>query len=262
MKSVDFKNNHEAARGEANSSVLQHTSSKIKDLLPSASVSSETSLIVLNAVYIKGYWQHPFQWRYTRAQEFHLDSEHSVLVDMLFQDRGYRVGRSQLLRARALEIPYRGHGASVVILLPNDIDGLPYLQNALTTTSLCAILSSLQMVMNVELSLPKFKLDEGLLLKDTLKVLGVKDLFTPGDADLSGIFEAGRPAVSDVVHKTFLKIDEGGTDASSATAMTSLACSATMPLHVTRFVVDHPFMFIIKSNEPDTVLFMGSVRNP
>nr|XP_050030110.1 leukocyte elastase inhibitor B-like [Dermacentor andersoni] len=262
VKSVDFRNSHEAARQEANAWVAQETASKIREVIPPGIVDADTASILLNAVYVQGFWQSPFQWRYTRPQEFHVDSGNSVLVDMLYQDRTYRVGHSDALNARAVEIPCRGLKVSMVIVLPDAPDGLALLQERLTPARLCELLSSLNMVMNVELSLPKFKLDTSILLKDSLVALGAKEVFAPGYADLSGAFEIGRPAVANVVHKTFVEVDEGGMDAACWSAMTTPMWCATMPLYSTRFVVDHPFMFLIKSNEPDVIISLGSVRRP
>ncbi|XP_037572330.1 leukocyte elastase inhibitor B [Dermacentor silvarum] len=262
LKCVDFRKSHEAARQEANAWISQETTSKIRELLPPGIVDADTASILLNAVYVQGFWQSPFQWRNTRPQEFHVDSGNSVVVDMLYQERTYRLGHSDALRARALEIPCRGLKVSMVVVLPDAPDGLGLLQERLTLTRLCALLSSLNMVMNVELSLPKFKLDSSILLKDSLSALGAKEVFAPGCADLSGIFETERPAVANVVHKTFVQVDEGGMDAACWSALTRPACCATIPLYTTRFVVDHPFMFLIKGNDPDVIICLGSVRRP
>lgn len=136
------------------------------------------------------------------------------------------------------------------------------LEENLSSSRLFALLGSLETVHNVQLSLPKFKIEHGMVLDETLFALGVKDLFTPDSVDLSGIFENQCPAVSRVVHKAFVQVDEEGTEAAAKIKMMPPACDAGMPLQATRFVVDHPFMFIIKTNEPDLILFMGSVRKP
>ncbi|KAH7965182.1 hypothetical protein HPB49_004587 [Dermacentor silvarum] len=94
---------------------------------------------------------------------------------------------------------------------------------------------------------------------ETLKDLGVKDLFTPGKADLSGIFESGRPAVSEVIHKAAVEVYEEGTEPAASTTVV-IESTGTIAAQAVRFVVDHPFMFLIKSNEPEVILFMGSVR--
>ncbi|KAL1448137.1 hypothetical protein MTO96_044143, partial [Rhipicephalus appendiculatus] len=253
VKSVDFRHGHEAARQEANAWVSQQMASKIRDLIPPGIINAGTSSILLNAVYVQGFWQSPFQWKNTRPQEFHVDSENSVVVNMLYQDHSYKMAHSEVLRARALEIPCRGHKVSMVIVLPDAQDGLALLQERLTPSRLCHLLSSLSLVMDVELSLPKFTVDSSIALKDSLCALGAKELFCPFSADLSGMFESARPALADMIHRTFVQVDEGGMDAACWCALTTSACCASLPLYPKRFVVDHPFMFLIKANEPDQV---------
>lgn len=262
IKTADFSKNAEKVRLEVNSWASERTASRIRELLPPGSVDAKTALIVLSAIGFKGFWQWPFMWRETRPQNFLLDSMGFVTVDMMFQDRSYKLGRSEDLKARALEVPYRGQKVSLVILLPDDVYGLSVLEENLSSSRLFALLGSLETVHNVQLSLPKFKIEHGTVLDETLFALGVKDLFTPGSVDLSGIFENECPAVSHVVHKAFVQVDEEGTEAAAKIKMMPPACDAGMPLQATRFVVDHPFMFVIKINEPDLILFMGSVRKP
>ncbi|XP_050037005.1 ipis-1-like [Dermacentor andersoni] len=261
IRTVDFKKGHEAVRLEANAWISQQTVSKIRDLLPPGSVDAGTALILLNAVYFKGFWKSPFRAADTAPRNFHLDSRNTVRVDTMFQhSESYRLGSSNELRARALEIPYRGGTMSMVILLPDGIEGLPFLERQLSWERLSSLLRCLKRSNNVQLSLPKLKLEQRHVLNDVLKALGAVDLFTPGVADLSGMFQDARPAVSDIVHKTFLQVDEEGTEAVNAAAiMLRSTLRKWRPAH---FTVDHPFMFIIKSKEPDVILFIGSVRRP
>ncbi|XP_050037761.3 ipis-1-like [Dermacentor andersoni] len=263
IRSVDFVKDSEAVRVEANAWVSEKTASKIQELLPAGSVCAGTALILLNAIYFKGFWRSPFEEAHTATRDFHLDSKNTVQVDTMFQEsQSYKIGSSKDLRARALEMPYRGGKVSMVILLPDDVEGLPFLEKRISSERLRTLLGSLQENNSVQLSVPKFKLERSLVLNDVLKALGVVDLFTPEVADLSGIFEGGKPAVSDAVHKTFLQVDEDGTEAAAATGMVLQLLSAAINLRPTYFTVDHPFMFIIKTNEPDIILFVGSVRKP
>ncbi|KAH7978591.1 hypothetical protein HPB49_005956 [Dermacentor silvarum] len=261
IRSVDFVKDHEAVRLEANAWVSEQTASKIQDLLAPGSVGASTALILLNAIYFKGFWRSPFEAADTAPRDFHLDSNNTVQVDTMFQEsESYKIGSSKDLRARALEMPYRGGKMSMVILLPDDVEGLPFLEKRLSPERLSALLGSLRRNDSVQLIVPKFKLERCLVLNDILKALGVVDLFRRGVADLSGIFEGSKPAVSDVVHQTFLQVDEEGTEAAAATGVTLMLCSAAINMQPTHFAVDHPFMFIIKANEPDIILFVGSVR--
>lgn len=262
MRSVDFKNNHEKVRLEANAWVSEQTASKIQNLLPKGSVNPGTVLILLSAIYFKAFWESPFPSSSTRREKFHLDSHTSMEIDMMFQKKNYKIGHSKELKARALELPYRGGKASMIIILPDDTEGLSLLEKSLKSTTLSALMNGLGEAQEVTLGVPKFKLERDYTLKDTLQALGVKDLFEPGVADLSGIFESGNPAVSNVIHKAFIQVDEEGTEAAAAAAVEGVGSSGPTPEKIPPFVVDHPFMFLLTSKKPDVVLFVGSVRKP
>lgn len=109
----------------------------------------------------------------------------------------------------------------------------------------------------VGLSLPRFRIEYSVNLKKTLNVMGIRDLFT-SKADLSGIDGKKDLMVSAAVHKAFVEVNEEGTEAAAATAMVIRKKCAVRAIH---FTVDHPFMFFIRSHDPDVILFAGSVRD-
>ncbi|KAH7942397.1 hypothetical protein HPB49_023870 [Dermacentor silvarum] len=129
------------------------------------------------------------------------------------------MGHSTELKAKLLKIPYVGKKCSMVILLPDDVEGLSFLEEKLSESTLSSALGSLAMTNDVELTLPKFKFESPTLLRRTLDALGAKDLFSTERANISGIFENGRPSVSDVIHKAFLEVDEASTEAAASTAV-------------------------------------------
>ncbi|KAH7941856.1 hypothetical protein HPB49_017978 [Dermacentor silvarum] len=260
IMSVDFKKNPESVRKEANKWVSVETKSKIKELIPPGSVTESTVFIILNAIYFKGTWQQRFDERHSKNKPFHLNSRSSVEVEMMFQrEARFKVGQSTELKATLVEMPYIGETFSMVILVPDEVEGLPFLEGQLTESRLRSALNSLAMKDNVELTLPKFKLEYSASLNDALSALGAKDLFSDS-ADLSGIFESGKASVSQVFHKAFVQVDEEGTEAAAATAEIGMGSSAPSDKPVTSVVVDHPFMFLIRKNEGNVILFMGSVR--
>ncbi|XP_037508764.1 leukocyte elastase inhibitor B-like [Rhipicephalus sanguineus] len=229
-------------------------------MLRPGSVDSRTALVLTSAISFKSFWQFPFPPVNTILQNFRIDSKTNVRVNMMFTDSSFKVGHSEELGARALEIPYRGEKASMVILLPDEVDGLYCLEESMTGTRISMLLANMRLVQDVQVSLPKFKFDYTLPLKETMEDLGVKDLFTPGEADLSGIFESGRPAVSEIIHKAVVEVNEEGTEPSTSMTSAVIESAGKVAAQAMRFTVDHPFMFLIKSNEPDVILFMGSVR--
>lgn len=259
VRAVNFKKRYESVRVETNHWVSKHTGHKIKNLLPHGSVNAGTTLVLINAIHFKAFWESPFEKLLTRLQHFFLDSSKSITVPMMRQMGGFNVGHSEELKSRALEMPYVGGKCSMVILLPDEIDGLSLLEEKLSESTLRTLLASLK-AEDVHLAVPKISLKAGQSMKDALRAMGVKHLFNEG-ADLSGIFEDVPTFLSDVVHEAWLKVDEEGTEAAAATVDIGVG-AATPPREVlrTHFVVDHPFMFLVRSVNPDVVLFLGSVR--
>uniref|UniRef100_A0A224YES6 Serine protease inhibitor n=1 Tax=Rhipicephalus zambeziensis TaxID=60191 RepID=A0A224YES6_9ACAR len=259
VHTVDFKERYEGVRVESNAWVSKHTGHKIKNLLPPGSINAGTTLVLMNAVHFKAFWEFPFEKLLTRPQNFFLDSSKSVTVPMMRQMGDFKAGHSEELKSRALEMPYRGGKCSMVFLLPDEMEGLSLLEEKLSESSLRTLLASLK-VDDVHLAVPKISLRAGQSMKDTLRAVGVKQLFEKG-GDLSGIFEDAPTSLSDVVHEVWLQVDEEGTEAAAATAAIVAGSAApSRDVSETHFVVDHPFMFLVRSIDPDVVLFMGSVR--
>lgn len=258
LKSVNFGKEHERIRLEINSWVEEVTASKIKDLLDEDSIDRLTALALVNAVYFKGLWATQFRLKATWPSSFYLDLKRTTRVDMMHQEGDYRISSSDKLQARALEIPYRGGKTSMVILLPDAVEGLSYLEEHLSAGALMELLQKLKMTSEVDVYLPKFKVEQKISLKYSLNALGVKYLFT-SEADLSGISPKTELAVSDVVHRVLIEVDERGTEAAAATCdvICHQCAYSTM-----QFMVDRPFMFLIRCHEPDLILFAGSVRRP
>ncbi|XP_075556704.1 ipis-1-like [Dermacentor variabilis] len=260
IKSVDFKENPESVRKEVNEWVLEITYSKIKELLPPGSVTKDTVFIIANAIYFKSMWENQFHKRDTKKQTFHLDSRSNTTVEMMFKSEApFKVGRSKELKATLVEIPYIGGIFSMVILVPDEVEGLSFLEGQLSESHLRSALESLAMKGNVGLTLPKFKLEYSASLKEALSALGAKLLFSDS-ADFSGIFENGMASVSQVFHKTFIQVAEEGTEPAAATEEAGTGSGGPSYNLVTRVVVDRPFMFLIRKNEGNVILFMGSVR--
>ncbi|XP_075556706.1 ipis-1-like [Dermacentor variabilis] len=256
VRLVGFKERAEGVRDEANAWVSKHTAHKIKDLLPPGSVNATTILVLMNAIYFKGFWEFPFQKMLVKPRTFHLDSNKSVTVKMMSQVGSFKVGRSEELKSRAVEMLYKGGKCSMVIILPDDVEGLSLSEEKLSESSLVSLLANLTMDNDVQLTVPRFKLEAGQSMKDPLRAMGVNYLFEEDEGDLSGIFEEVMTHLSDLVHKVLLQVDEGGTAMAAAAVETAIAS----PVGVTPLVVDHPFMFLIRSIESDVLLFMGSVR--
>ncbi|CAN8019288.1 unnamed protein product [Ixodes persulcatus] len=255
VEKVDFKRNAEKTRLQVNTWVEEVTQSKIKNLLAEGTVDEFTSLIIINAVYFKGLWHDQFDSKRTSQQEFHVTADRTKMVDMMHQKQRFRMCRHPNFKVSALEIPYKGQKTSMVILLPEEMDGLADLEETLTASKIREIIQELSYQGDIELSLPRFKLEHTVGLKKVLAAMGIEDMFDPLKCDLSGISPDNAVVVSDAVHKAFVEVNEEGTEAAAATAMVMLCCMS----FPTRFTVDHPFLFLIRCHDPDVILFIGSV---
>ena len=149
---------------------------------------------------------------------------------------------------------------SMAIFLPGEIDGIGDLEKNFTAANVGKWLASTRS-QEVDVLLPKFKLETKFSLSDTLKSLGMPDAFSDA-ANFSKMTEAEGLFISDVLHKAFVEIDEEGTEAAAATAVMIRPTSAVVPRPDPRFVADHPFLFLIRDQKTGAILFMGRLSDP
>jgi serpin B len=257
MRLVDFKAKSEEARHTINRWVEDNTKKKIKDLIPPGGVTPLSRLVLTNAVYFKGKWDKEFNKDNTGSQDFWVTDKRKISVPFMHLDEEYFVYYSDK-DLQAIELPYKGGAISMLVLLPAEKQGLSRVENLLTREKLATIESGLRRC-SVELSLPKFKLEWELSMNKTLAQLGIRAAFSR-NADFSGINGKQDWFISDVFHKAFVIVNEEGTEAAAATGVVMAA--KALPLMPLVFRADHPFIFIIKDNRSQSILFMGRVMNP
>ena len=222
-------------------------------MLPEGSITSATRLVLTNAIYFSAAWEEPFEASDTRDLPFWIGGDAQVVVPTMHQvtKRGYGAGAGY----KAGELSYDGGQLSMVVVVPDDLAAF---EASLDAQKLKDVLGSLSEHM-LDLTLPKFRFEAPLGLKDILVEMGMTDAFTPGAADFSGIDGTRNLVITDVLHKGFVAIDEKGTEAAAATAVivgeTSLPQPATL-------VVDRPFLFVIRDNPTGAILFIGRVVDP
>jgi len=258
---VDYSAASDAARLQINQWVEQKTASKIKNLLRPGSINALTRLVLVNAIYFKGDWALPFYEARTRKERFYLDQDEAVQVPMMSQLDDFRYGENRQLQV--LELPYAGRDLSMLLLLPKKRTGLSKLEKDLSAENLQQWTQTL-VSREVQVFLPKFKTEVQFDLKSTLQALGVTDAFIPGTADFSGMDgKPGRLSIGTAVHKAFIEVNEEGTEAAAATgigmSITSVAPARPKPVV---FRADHPFVYIIRDKQTNSILFMGKVTNP
>lgn len=264
-EAADFKGAAEATRQRINAWVEEQTEKRIRGLIPAGGVDALTRLVLVNAIYFLGDWAEPFPARATGPAPFHLSKTKSKDVPMMRRSGSLRFVRSEAAGVRAVELPYKGETLSMVLLVPEAVDGLPALEAQLTSEWVDKLLAGLAPV-QVALGLPRFQIDpaESLSLGDTLSGLGMPTAFDKMKADFTGIANPPDPLdrlyISAVFHKAFVKVDEVGTEAAAGSAV-SMAVRAAAPARVEKVEADRPFIFLIRDTS-GTVLFIGRVSDP
>jgi len=256
-ETVNFAQSAEAT-DTINNWVEGKTNNKIKNLLSPSDVNSGTRAVLVNAIYFKGNWEHKFHKDATRKEPFWVTPTESVEVDFMHNKQDYFYGALPDLDATALELKYNGSDVSFLIILPNKRDGLPALEASLQNVDLSEVTKQLYKT-EVEIAIPKFKVEFKLDLVETLKKLGFKQLFTDS-ADFSSLLDSPEPLkVGKVIHQAFIDVNEEGAEAAAATGITIKVKSARINLHLKHFHADHPFFFGIvqKTESSTTTLFSG-----
>ncbi|XP_042134254.2 leukocyte elastase inhibitor [Peromyscus maniculatus bairdii] len=261
---VDFQQASEDARKAINQWVKGQTEGKIPELLAEGVVNSMTKLVLVNAIYFKGLWKEKFMKQDTTDAPFRLNKKDTKMVKMMYQKKKFPFGYIQDLKCKVLEMPYQGEELSMIILLPEDIEdttmGLKKIEEQLTLEKLNEWTKRENLeTIDVHVKLPRFKLEESYTLNSNLGRLGVQDLFSSDKADLSGMSGSRDLFISKIIHKSFVEVNEEGTEAAAATGGIAMFC---MLLPEEEFTVDHPFIFFIRHNPTANVLFLGRVCSP
>ena len=261
LKNVDFTDDmeKEKTRKEINAWVEHQTNNKIKDLLSQNDLSSLTRMVLVNAIYFYGKWAEPFKKAETRPDDFFLSERTRIKVPFMNQDGRYNYFEDS--KIKAIEIPYKGNKASMVIFLPNKKNGMAAFENWFNYKYYLDIIASFQSI-TVKLSLPKFQSTCKTDLENTLSQMGMPLAFSPDSADFSGMTGKRDLFISKIIHQAFIDVSEQGTEAAAATAVTMVCTSAPNSPQPKVFDADHPFVFLIKDNTTGSILFMGKVMNP
>lgn len=256
VRLVDFIGASEPSRKTINAWVEKETEDRIKDLLSEGTITPLTRLVLVNAVYFNGAWQHPFTESATKPAPFHAEGGDVSAPTMHVEAAlPYATGSTW----EAIALPYEDTRLQLVVVLPKG-GTLSSLEATLDEKTLGSIGDSLAND-QIALSMPKFKIEGGSVsLKPALDALGMKKLFVPGAADLTGMRKEGGLYVSDVVHRAFVEVDEKGTEAAAATAVVVGTTSAPPPAKPV--AVDRPFAFFLRDVPTKTVLFAGHVTDP
>ena len=238
-----------------NAWVNDQTHGKIKDII--SAIPDDVMMYLINAIYFKGDWTQQFDKDLTAPLPFHLQDGSTVSVPTMTYGTMASIRTTATPTARIIDLPYGGAAFSMTIVLPDENVTVDSVLSTMTLNDWNSWIAALDSA-KAELYLPKFKLENNLSLVNPLAGLGMGIAFTDF-ADFSRINRDGGLKITDVLHKTYVDVNEEGTEAAAVTAVvvgTTCACGP-QPVRV-----DRPFVFALRENLSGTILFMGVIRQP
>jgi serpin B len=238
--------------------VRRNTSGRIEEIVASP-IDAETIMFLINAIYFKANWASQFDRDLTQNAPFFLADGSQTTVEMMSHEDEVPIRYLWDLdkHIEVVDLPYGGRAFSMTILLPESPQGVDSLVDNLTHNQWTAWTAALDSTSR-QVSLPKFTLEYELNMNDVLKSLGMSVAFSRDSADFTNLYAPGNVFISKVKHKTFVDVNEEGTEAAAATSVEiGLTSAGPMPI-----VIDRPFVFAIREYYSGTVLFVGKILDP
>ena len=215
-----------------------------------------TVMFLINAIYFKGSWTYEFDKNDTRTQPFYMSNSSETDCDMMKQENVFSRYFNQ--EFQAVDLPYGNAGFSMAIFLPRQDKSLDDLISQMNENTWKNWLENFSEDTTI-LYLPKFRMEYNRILNDDLTALGMGIAFDKDGADFSRINPFIQLFISRVIHKTFVQVDEKGTEASAVTVVEVGFTSGGQDNYMT---VNRPFIFVIHDNYTGSILFMGKITNP
>ena len=251
ISEIDFQSPQEAL-SIINNWVSQKTQGKIDKIV--TKINHDTLLFLINAIYFKGNWETPFDKSQTANKTFYLTDSSSKQHPMMSQSGSYRCCETDTFQA--VSLPYGKKGAlSMYIFLPNSNTNLATFSQQLTPENWNKWMQEFR-VKSGMIEIPRFKMEYEVQLKDTLIALGMAEIFGGSKTDFSPMTDS-QVAVASVKHKTFVEVNEEGTEAAAVTVIELERSTTGFEMNVNR-----PFFCAIRDNTTGTILFMGTIVDP
>lgn len=254
VTTLDFKNSPEPSRQTINKTIAKHTKQMIPELLAKDSIKADTAAVLTNAVYFKSEWAQPLGLRGSTQPFYNLNGT-TTDTNFMYSIESFDYMEDE--RVQVVELPYKGDELSMLVVLPKSKEAAA-MQKLIANLSTAQINKWTERLESKEifLNMPKFKLEQIYKMESILTEMGMPIAFS-NKADFS-LFNDKLPlAVDSVIHKAVVEVDEKGTVAAAATSIVITPISAS---YNAEFTADHPFMFMIKDNKTDAILFLGQVN--
>uniref|UniRef100_G1MZH2 Serpin domain-containing protein n=1 Tax=Meleagris gallopavo TaxID=9103 RepID=G1MZH2_MELGA len=259
LETVNFKTASDQARQLINSWVEKQTEGQMKDLLVSSSVDLDTTLVLVNAIYFKGVWKTAFNAEDTREMPFSVTKQESKPVQMMCLNDTFNVATLPAEKMKILELPYASGELSMLVLLPDEVSGLEQIEKTISFEKLTEWTNPNTMEKRrVKVYLPRMKIEEKYNLTSVLMALGMTDLFSRS-ANLTGISSAESLKISQAVHGAFMELSEEGTEMAGSTGVIEDIKHSS---EFEELRADHPFLFLIKHNPTNTIVYFGRYWSP
>ncbi len=251
IKGLDF--NNPASKDIINNWVESKTNNRIKDLIKE--INPDHVMFLVNAIYFKGDWTHQFDKSKTKGAPFTTLSGATTQVDMMFS-KGVSMKYKSTSDFQLLDIPYGNGQFSFTILMPHNYEHLPLIVEEMNAQSFNGLINESDSI-SVELELPKFKMKWEGDLKSSLGQMGMLMTGYPL------LFEGPTPPlkVGQVIHQSFLEVNEEGSEAAAATAI-GIETTSAGPSKPMKITIDKPFLFTIREKHSGIILFLGQLTDP
>jgi serine protease inhibitor len=244
------------ATSTINNWVKENTRGKIDKIIQQ--IKPDNVLFLINAIYFKGNWTKQFDKSQTTERPFYLSDGGQKQHPMMSQSSKYQYFENDTFQA--ISLPYGKGRMSFYVFLPKKNTNLDAFQQQLSVENWQQWMSQFRR-RDGSIQLPRFKFDYDIQLNNALKALGMEPAFNAAKANFSSM--TSEPVkIDEVKHKTFVEVNEEGTEAAAATSVGIVATSIRIPEEPFQMVVDRPFFCAIRDNQTGTILFMGSVREP
>jgi serpin B len=246
-----------AAVGTINGWVAEKTKDKIEKIIEQ--LDPLDRMVLLNAIYFYGTWTNEFDKEGTHNLQFEKTDGTSLEVPMMSKQEKLPYASNNLFKA--IKMPYGNGQYNMVVFLPVGGNNSQDIIDGFSSSNWKNWMKSFEMTDRVQITMPRFKYAFETQLKNVLKIMGMQKAFMPNMADFSGISDENL-YISEAIHKSYIDVNETGTEAAAVTGLVFTTTSAGNDPPVVPFFVDRPFVYAITENDTNAILFIGEVNHP
>ncbi|MCR9244211.1 MAG: serpin family protein [bacterium] len=253
-RAVDFEHETETVRQRINQRIKGATNGRIAEFVPRGMIQSSTRAVLSNAIWYRGRWVHDF-YQPKSHEPFYVTPERKIDGPVMHTQADFFYAESA--EWQAIQLPMKDRAMAFEIVLPRAGKSLTTAENALLTGEHLRRRAARL----VHLTMPPFQIDGRHRIRQALEALGIRSAFDPKRADFSGITKDTPPVLDDLLHGTWLNVDDKGVEAAAATVAV-LASGAAIREEPIRMAANRPFAFAIRDRRTDLLLFVGRLENP